>query len=444
MFIDGICVSIMSRDNRTQRSSPSLQTGPSGYKMDDSVWRTGGNPTVGEITGEKFSFADSNPQMPVRSQYYNSKKERDEVNDNRMFRGKYLDETTANNDADNEGTYATIKPNVDGFVYATCEDFVFEMFNTFIALSDPRRSFVTAPTFIFVLTAILNKAAEGPTSDLCRHLFGFYDKKKVYDSVLIEMGMLHQMNCTSKFAFLLPKKVSTNVAFISGTSKVVDYIHYEPECLDYEVDTLNDVIKSRIGMSKGVTQEVLEDEGLIILNNVQLTFRLNCHGLERGTFGRKQVNYIIQHNRQLSFFNDGNIRLVETELTDDFIMGFITGSNRKIEKSEIDFYGAQMKRSEVGSFIFPDISMIHQYKLNKLLQNTGFNELFQQLTVPHFLPMEKDIRLSNVIQVVDINLECIEMKPQQHSKTQTIINEPFYYYIKTATTSTIVCIGRFS
>lgn len=156
-------------------------------------------------------------------------------------------------------------------------------------------------------------------------------------------------------------------------------------------------------IGKNINKDI-KVENLVILNMSKTIpkWKYLCKDLILGKFNGKKHYFIKKTNESIGYYNDNEFKIIEIELQDDWLLGFLTSKNRSapdINITEIRDYWKLIDKVHAGEIYIPLIRFENKLKFNGMFKEGKIKNIFNGLDIPKltnsFLPVDKILHNSS-------------------------------------------------
>jgi len=353
--------------------------------------------------------------------------------------------------------------------------FTFNFLHHFTGNLSQKKSIILSPFSILQTFCLLYMGSKNRTEKELKDHFYLPGKNDTYDALyqinkaLIDSKSFQKLNliCTRN-------DITLNDAYVSYISKIGNFIKYNPNNSQYEVNKLNNLIsKSTNGLIKGIiSQDMISNKPpMITINTIyfnadwQKPFeKSNTHEAIFKGIQRTKVMMMSQEDEKHNYFEDDYNQIIELDYKNNqFAMGVILPKSEYDEAmvtgEQFDYYIHNLQYKKITILKIPKFRHESRYAIKNLLKKTGLKEVFTNLDISDIVPPmnNQPVFINNVIHVAIIivdekgteaaalTMADMEMRcgpPSKRKEINFIADHQFLYYIRHKPTNTIIFVGQ--
>jgi len=440
---------------------------------------------VGEVTGEQIDSSDVYDKgMPVRSSF-TIKKSKFDNNDHHDFDlYKKVDKkqigTIAYSDMSGFGEYAgldeAMKPITSGtdpyeicisdinsttcwmhsnmFVFSR-EDYIVNGFGLFLGFG-AIYMISSGNTWAPEETQLLGRSARNTEIEL-KNYFNFQDKKH------LNAGLLTVRENMNKFrdqlvidTYLLnDMRIPSNINVAKKLKALIFCVIINRDFPDDEAYRVNDIISKVSGMKDVVSASTIgkSDISLITVCRLKPIWAHRIDNIVKGRFRTNSQNIMMDFIRfmgkSFDYYEDSERQLIEIPLYSDvYVIGIILSKSDELTPTELKNLSVAinyLKPTILDEVMIPMISKRYKMRLNKTLQKTGLNVIFDEQEMSNLYP--EGGTLNDCIQYVDIVFgnQCgkrVSNNKGYRTTRKFIANRTFEFYLRNRENNCIMVEGR--
>jgi hypothetical protein len=426
------------------------------------------NEYVGEVTGEQIDGSDVYAKgMPVRSAFSIRKSKHD--NNSHLDFNLYdkIDKKSKNsvtyNDMmsdEGEGDYADLNTAMNSITrgndpYEVCVTDVnittnFMHTNMFMIM---KNDFVVNGFGLFMGFGVLYLVSRGNTEMELKEYFGFQDKNhlnaglltirenthKYRDQIIMDNYLINDRNIPS-----LTKTAQKLKSLIFNI--IINRDYPEQEAL-----RVNNIIKTVSGVDGTISSNTLLNSEISLVSIAKLApiWAYKVNNIIKARFDNELIDFIRFMGKTFDYYEDSEKQLIEVPMHGGiFVVGLILAKQNfdsptslKSITSALNF----IKPTVLDEVLIPVIKKRYKTRLNKTLQKTGLNIVFNEQEIVGLFPEGGTI--NDCLQYVDIifSTRCankISNNKGYRTTRKFVANKSFEFYLRNTENNCIMMMGR--
>ena len=447
------------------------------------------NKKFGEITGEVFHASDLEQGMPMRDFMINERELLGRTETQNPYLDfniysqnlqneniSYYDPHQNQNGSMNDKTFSEVnevhhllqrsekETPVSNFTNITNDNSLF-LFNGMRSSVNKDSKIIMSPLGTLLSLMLLYIGSSNDTTTELRDFLKLPEKNVVHDSgrdmrkIIKDSGFIIQHNIV-----YIPNDIPLNNAFQQYISELgaVDIVNTDQ--INSEHNRINGIINN---LTNGTINNVLGTKTLgsntriMCINTVivkpkwaNLFSKQFTTKMKFNSFQSREIDMMTQKNIKRLYAEDNMHKLIELDLHNQFMMGFIISKQNTVPTIQYDqliYYWKQLKEVGLATVQIPKFRYQCRYKIDSLLKKLGLINLFLNGTFDNMCSSTNGVNVTDIVHhaVISVDEGGISHKEQNNINgnmysTSFVANKPFLFYIRHYPTNTLVTMGIYT
>lgn len=335
------------------------------------------------------------------------------------------------------------------------------LFNGIRSSVNKESKIIMSPLGILLSLMLLYVGSSNETTEELKDFFKFSDKNTMYDigkdmrKIIKNSEFITQHNIV-----YVPNDVPLNTAFQQYISELgaIDVLNMSK--LNSEFHRINGIIDN---LTNGTINNALGSKTLryntriMCINTMIIKPKwINSFPKELtskamfNSFTSRKIDMMMQKNVKCLFVEDNMHQLVELDLRNQFMMGFIISQKNTIpmiQYNQLYNYWKQLEEVGLDYVQIPKFRYQCRYKIDSLLKRLGLINIFLDGTFGNICSSANGINVTDIVHhaVISVDEGGISNISSSINKSiynkYFIANKPFIFYIRHYPTNTLVTMG---
>lgn len=298
----------------------------------------------------------------------------------------------------------------------------------------------------------------GNTELELKNYFGYQDKKHLNAGILTLRENINRYRDQIMFDNYIINDMSipSNSNVAKSLKKLIFNIVINNKYPDEESNRVNSIINTISKMPNVVSPNTISgtDISIITLSKIKPIWAYKIDNIVNSKFllNGEYVSqkYVSFNGKTFNYHEDAEKQLLEMPLFgDEYVIGIVLnkkGVSKSTNLKDLTVSINYMKPTVLDEVIIPMIKKRYKTRLNKTLQKTGLNVIFNNNNISELFP--EGGSLSDCIQYIDIDFgkQCGNKRCDNKGYRTTrkfICNTQFEYYLRNSTINCIISFGRY-